>query len=137
MAIEDAETLGSLFSRIQFREEIPRLLSAYEELRLARCNHTQEWERRKRQMLRLRDSPAQRHRDAEIRKGAAHDNWEHMDETSFRQVWGDELDLYAYDATEKVDDWWTKWGSFISEPRRNSTATPPTPTVQVSISNDR
>ncbi|KAF8201234.1 hypothetical protein K438DRAFT_1716966, partial [Mycena galopus ATCC 62051] len=37
VSIEDAETLAALFSRIHTRAQIPRMLAAYEEIRVPRC----------------------------------------------------------------------------------------------------
>lgn len=135
MVIEDAEALGNLFSRIQHADEIPRFLSAYEEIRLSRGVHTQEYEVRKGKMLTLRRGPDQANRDAQLRGATVHESWEHMDEDSFRDMWGDELGMFSYDADEKVEDWWTKWGVFLPRPRSNASI-PPTPTVEVSVSKD-
>jgi len=58
--------------------------------------------------------PEQDARDALLRQSMIHGDWDHMDESAFRSVWGNELALYAYDATEQVDDWWGRWGTLIS-----------------------
>ena len=53
MSVEDAETLGNLFSRIHHKDEIPRLLATYEELRIQRTSEVQDYEPRKVDMLTL------------------------------------------------------------------------------------
>ena len=58
--------------------------------------------------------PEQDARDALLRQSMIHGDWDHMDESAFRSVWGNELALYAHDATEQVDDWWGRWGTLIS-----------------------
>jgi len=135
LVIEDAETIGSLFSRIHNKEEIPRLLAAYEEIRLARGRSTRQYEVRKTAMLTApRGSQAQLDRDATLKRATIYDSWDSMDEKSFREMWGDEMEMFEYDAKEKVDDWWTKWGGLLARPRGDSEAPPPaTPTVHVSI----
>ncbi|KAF5381767.1 hypothetical protein D9615_005435 [Tricholomella constricta] len=134
LGIEDAETLGCLFSGIQDIEQLSRLLSAYEELRQSRCITTQDWEKRKRIMLTLPQGQEQEQRDIELRNAMAYEEWDHMDEETFREIWGDEMDLFMYDASEKVDDWWTKWGPLLI--RGNSNRQSVMPSLQVSVSKD-
>ncbi|KAF8066743.1 hypothetical protein FPV67DRAFT_1364383, partial [Lyophyllum atratum] len=134
LGIEDAQTLGSLFSGIQEHDQVPQLLSAYEELRQSRCISTQDWEKRKRVMLTLPQGREQEQRDLRLRKAMAYGEWDHMDEKTFKAIWGDEMHLLMYDASEKVEDWWTKWGPVLvrGNPNRRSMA----PSLQVSISKD-
>jgi len=58
--------------------------------------------------------PEQEMRDALLRQTLAYGGWDHMDESTFRDVWGPQLATFSYDANEAVDDWWGQWGSFIS-----------------------
>jgi len=135
MCLEDAEVLGNLFSRIHHAQDIPRLLAGYEEIRLQRLHASQDWEYRKRRMLTLPKGMEQQLRDDKIRWGTEYEHWDHMNETSFREIWGDEIDFYVYDATEKAEDWYIKWGRLMSQhTNRTSMVVPPTPTVEVSIS---
>ncbi|THU85129.1 FAD/NAD(P)-binding domain-containing protein [Dendrothele bispora CBS 962.96] len=135
MCLEDAEVLGNLFSRLHHAEDIPRLLAGYEEIRLQRLHASQRWEYRKRLMLTLPKGPEQQKRDDKIRWGTEYEHWDHMNETSFREIWGDEIDFYVYDATEKAEDWYIKWGRLMSQQtNRVDITVPPTPTVEVSIS---
>ncbi|KAJ7883432.1 hypothetical protein B0H14DRAFT_3432887 [Mycena olivaceomarginata] len=110
LGIEDAETLGALFAHVQTRAQVPRVLGAYEELRVGRCGYAQDWELRKRTMLTCAPGAAQEARDAQLRRIMAYGDWEHMDEERFREMWGDEMEMFSYNSTEKVADWWTKWG---------------------------
>ncbi|KAJ6551338.1 hypothetical protein B0H19DRAFT_1157254 [Mycena capillaripes] len=112
LALEDAETLGALFARIQHRAQVPRMLAAHEEIRQPRGSYAQAWEMRKRTMLTAPAGPEQKRRDARLRRMMAYKD-SHIDERRFREMWGDELELFAYHATEKVDDWWTKWGALL------------------------
>ncbi|GLB41019.1 putative FAD binding domain containing protein [Lyophyllum shimeji] len=135
LGIEDAQTLGSLFSGIQGHEQVPQLLAAYEELRQSRCIATQDLEKRKRIMLTLPMGSEQMKRDVRLRNAMAYGEQDHMDEKTFKAIWGDEMDLVMYDASEKVEDWWTKWGPVLvrENPNRRSMA----PSLEVSISKGR
>ena len=82
-------------------------------------------------MVRMAAGPERDARDVLLRQSMIHGNWDHMDETAFRSVWGEELAMYAHDATEHVDDWWARWGTLISrkgmkdeEEESNPTAMP-------------
>lgn len=57
--------------------------------------------------------PRQDKRDAILRQTMAYGDWDHMDEGTFRAVWGNELALFAHDASDNVEDWWGHWGSLI------------------------
>ncbi|KAG6837396.1 hypothetical protein H0H93_010014 [Arthromyces matolae] len=122
LCIEDAETLGNLFSGVQSQDQIPQLLAAYEELRQARCITTEEIEKRLRSTLMLPAGEARQQRDMKLRNAMACQEWDHMDEKTFKETYSDELKLFLYDATEKVEDWWTKWGPLIlrGTPNRRS-----------------
>ncbi|KAF8154612.1 hypothetical protein B0H34DRAFT_783758 [Crassisporium funariophilum] len=134
LALEDAQTLGYLFSRIQHRNQVSRLLTAYDEIRQPRCADTKAYDYSHQAMLKTRTGPIQERRDAQMRKTLVHKVGERMDEVTFKKVWGNELILFALDATEKVDDWWGQWGSLIvrSPPDRSSVM----PSVEISVVKD-
>jgi salicylate hydroxylase len=132
LGIEDAQTLGSLFAGVQHRDQVPRLLAAYEELRQSHCNASKDWERRKRHMLTLPVGERQEERDRLMRKSYAYTEWENMDEQAARAIWGAELELFAYDASEIVEDWWTKWGPLLFRASPNGQSV--SPSLQVSVS---
>lgn len=84
-------------------------------------------------MLKMPNGPGQQMRDARMRATMVHLDVEddHMDEVMFKQVWGDDLRLFLYDAREKVEDWWGQWGaSIVKGPNRTSVL----PRVQISVS---
>ncbi|KIM36273.1 hypothetical protein M413DRAFT_31860 [Hebeloma cylindrosporum] len=114
LIFEDAETLRCLFSRIRGRDQIPDFLNAYEEIRQPRCAFVLKYDYAFHAMVRMTDGPEQNARDALLRQSMIHGDWDHMDECAFRSVWGNELELYTHDATERVDDWWAQWGTLIS-----------------------
>ncbi|EAU86707.2 hypothetical protein CC1G_06468 [Coprinopsis cinerea okayama7 len=134
MALEDAQTLGILFSKIRHPDQVPQLLTAYEEIRQPRALTIQHYEMQHQSMLACPSGPIMEQRDAILRQALAYRDWEEMDEATFKMVWGDELDICSYDAAEKVEDWWTQWGSYFdrSNERRKSIDLPTL--VQVSVS---
>ncbi|KAJ2911626.1 hypothetical protein MD484_g8788, partial [Candolleomyces efflorescens] len=120
LAIEDAQTLGRLFSHIKHKNQLPQFLNAYEEIRQPRVSATQEYEQRQFGMFSAPAGPPMAQRDAMMRAALAYEDWEHMDEDTFKMVWGNELTLMGHDAGEQVDDWWTQWRSFFEGKERNT-----------------
>jgi salicylate hydroxylase len=113
MAIEDAATLGSLFSYLNDRLKIPTLLSAYEDIRQTRCAEMQASERSMTNFVSHPRGSAERvRRDAGFQDALAHDVLELEDaaEEVVASSLADYVAHWGYDAYEAVDDWWTKWG---------------------------
>ncbi|OJA16435.1 hypothetical protein AZE42_03807 [Rhizopogon vesiculosus] len=129
MSIEDAMTLSTLFSLPAAKSHTPLLLSAYEELRQPRCAATQASELRKRDFVCLPRGPEQQARDGGLRAASKRAllDWDEAKEEYLRETWEEYIDLFAFDAREAVEDWWTKWGSAIlrsrmTDPRIESAA---------------
>ncbi|KAG1893479.1 uncharacterized protein F5891DRAFT_1196327 [Suillus fuscotomentosus] len=112
MSIEDAMTLSTLFSLPAAKSHTSVLLSAYEELRQPRCAATQASELRKRDFVCLPIGPEQQARDDGLRDARARAllDWDDAEEEFLRDTWEEYIDLFAFDAREAVEDWWTKWG---------------------------
>jgi len=123
MAIEDAMVLSSLFSLPLTPAQTPLLLSAYEELRQSRTAATQASELQKRNFICLLHGSEQRARDEGLRQASSSAllDWDEADEEYLRETWDEYLKLFAYDAREAVEDWWTKWGASM---RRHSQGVP-------------
>ena len=71
-------------------------------------------------MLRASLGPLQELRDQALERTLVTQKGQHIDEAVFRDAWGTELDLFAYDATEQVEDWWGQWGYMIGKGRKVS-----------------
>ncbi|KAG1764275.1 hypothetical protein EV702DRAFT_1182618 [Suillus placidus] len=119
MSIEDAMTLSTLFSLPVSESHTSVLLSAYEELRQPRCAATQASELRKRNFICLPLGPEQQARDDGLRDARVRAllDWDEAEEEFLRDTWEEYIDLFAFDAREAVEDWWTKWGPAISRSR--------------------
>ena len=120
--------MGCLFSRLQHRDQVPRLLTAYDEIRQPRCVATSEYEYHHQLLLRAPVGPLQELRDKALEKTLVTREGQHIDEDLFRDAWGTELILFAHDATDKVNDWWGQWGYMIAKGCKVSTG------IQVLIS---
>ncbi|KAF8901152.1 hypothetical protein CPB84DRAFT_1729902 [Gymnopilus junonius] len=133
LSIEDAETLGSLFSRIGRKDQVSQLLTAYNEIRQPWDKFAVEHSYRNQANLEAKQGPIQEARDAKIRAMLVQMVGDHMDEELFKEVWGNELSLFSNDAGEKVEDWWCQYGSLIMRsPHRDSILS----SVAVSVSQD-
>jgi len=137
LVIEDAETLGALFSRLQSKAQISQLLMAYEEIRHPRCEQTHLHHQRLDAIMKYPVGPQQYSRDAILRRTLAYTDFDHMDPQAFQSTFGDHLISFAYDAGEAVDDWWTKWGAFLSSDDKQQQRSPSKPPLQVWISRER
>ncbi|KAH9474457.1 hypothetical protein JR316_0012916 [Psilocybe cubensis] len=127
LSFEDAETLRCLFSRIRHPDQISNFLAAFEEIRLPRNAYLVEFDRQFHLNMKVDNGPQRDQLHAVLSQGMAHGDWDHMDEGSFRAVWGEELNTYTYDASEQVDDWFTKWGTMMSKNSEDAKDAPKTP----------
>ncbi|KAF5390952.1 hypothetical protein D9757_003969 [Collybiopsis confluens] len=113
MCIEDVDALDYLFTRIKNVSEIPRILSAHEELRMERCTHARDWESRKLQMLTLRPGPERAIRDAKLHALSESPDLEEK-EGAFNDIWGEEVDFWNFDSITDADNWYSMYGSAIA-----------------------
>ncbi|KAJ7094455.1 hypothetical protein B0H15DRAFT_775906 [Mycena belliarum] len=110
--IEDAVTLGSLFSHLASRKQIPVFLETYEELRQARTSATQASEYQSLVQISLPRGEQQEARDEALRCTLSQE-FDDFDNCSgsdlLVQAWEEYLVLFSYDARDEVDNWWSKW----------------------------
>ncbi|KAF7301975.1 FAD-binding-3 domain-containing protein [Mycena indigotica] len=113
MGIEDAVTLGALFSHLQNRKEIAVFLETYEELRQNRVQAAGESEYQSLLMICLPPGPERDGRDETLKltKDREFEDFDNCDPESdvLVQTWEQYLMLFNYDAKEAVDDWWSMW----------------------------
>ncbi|KXN82934.1 Anaphase spindle elongation protein 1 [Leucoagaricus sp. SymC.cos] len=126
LGLEDAEALGYLFSRIQSRLLISRFLTAFEEIRIPRIAHGVQVDASLRNSMAAPEGSMREQFDELFAKSAEKNITDESDEAPLILCSGT-LDLWLYDASEKVEDWWSKWGSapdFVEsrDPSRHATA---------------
>lgn len=135
MCIEDAVTLGKLFSYLAHQDQIPSLLSAYQELRQDRCAAIQKSEKSKLYFNLLPPGPEQHARDAALSQAAenAAKDWENMPEDMVSREWEEFRDLFGYDAQDAADNWWVHWGVLRERAAERHGVGGYVPEVQVSV----
>ncbi|KAJ6539718.1 hypothetical protein B0H19DRAFT_1180275 [Mycena capillaripes] len=118
IAIEDAATLGRLFSRLSNRSQIPRLLNAYHEIRHGRTSSTQESEYQALLQISMDDAAYQEARDTGLKASLTmtfEDFHDVAGDNMLVQIWEQYLELFSYNAAEEVDSWWSMWGHVVDE----------------------
>ncbi|KAF9526926.1 hypothetical protein CPB83DRAFT_857219 [Crepidotus variabilis] len=120
LAIEDAQTLGYLFSRIQDKSQILGFLGAYDEIRHPRAIRIHENDNRRQAILMAPKGPQQEARDARIRAVLEAAERGDINEDLVMDDWGDHVVTAMYNATEKAEDWWMQLGpSVVKSPVRS------------------
>ncbi|KAJ7044714.1 hypothetical protein C8F04DRAFT_1069282 [Mycena alexandri] len=118
MGIEDAETLGRLFSGVTDRTRIPMLLNAYQEIRHPRTTAAQDSEYQSLEEISLPTGIAQEARDTALRTTlieAVDDFDKCSDSTQLMQIWEQYLVLFAHSPSEAVDNWRSMWGRVVDD----------------------
>ena len=105
--------MAILLSRLQCQEELPQLLSGFDDVRHNRCVLVQGTDRDKYKLFTLPSGPEREARNEKLKKAVMKREWENIDEASLPTLWGGQMELFAYDVTEQVDDWWMKWGWLV------------------------
>lgn len=115
-AIEDGMAIGTLFAHITSAEQIPTLLSAYEEIRKPRAAELMEDELAITGFFSLPKGPIMEARNSGLRAAyqSSLNQWDKLDDDEgMRQLWDGYFRIAKTDAYEAVCDWWTKWGSAL------------------------
>ena len=94
--------------------QLPVLLQAYQDLRIARTTNAQNQSRLNQEIFHLPDGPEQEQRDADMRKAAEYElrGAGALSEGSANQ-WADETKSriqFGYDADEVAEEWWRDGG---------------------------
>ena len=89
----------------------------YDEIRQPHCTAAQEYANGHEVMIKAPVGPLQQMRDDALGRTLVFKEGQYMDEEEFRAAWGNDLVLFAHDATDKVKDWWRQWGYMIGRGR--------------------
>lgn len=114
---------GSLFSHIQYRDQISHFSSVFQELRRPRCEEIEVLELKKVQRVTFPKGSDQEQRDEILRKSAI-EVCENTPEEVLRQEWEQFRYAFGYDAYEEVESWWVEWGSLEERASGNVPETP-------------
>ncbi|KZT25887.1 FAD/NAD(P)-binding domain-containing protein [Neolentinus lepideus HHB14362 ss-1] len=119
IAIEDAATLEILFSHLSSRDQLPALVSAFEEIRLPRSKSVVESEIPKLEAVVLNHSGT---RAMQAARADPHlstasskplTGWDSDLEDTLRAEWEELIAMFDYDASEMAEDWWVTWGALM------------------------
>lgn len=117
MNFEDGCVLGSLFSRLHSnnRDEILRLLRAYQEIRQERCEQGIQADLDISIFLSLPPGPDRDRRNEGFKQSEANSKleWDEGSEDSLRGAWESYRGQLAYEAYDAADDWWIDWGIMV------------------------
>jgi salicylate hydroxylase len=109
LALEDAAILGTLFSRLRSRDQVPTLLYAFQDLHKARADAVTAMEI---ETAEVAFSNLPRVRDGLVRWSALP-----ADEPDSRSESGptdaeltDVMEVWGYFAIDAADEWWVEWG---------------------------
>ncbi|THU89210.1 FAD/NAD(P)-binding domain-containing protein [Dendrothele bispora CBS 962.96] len=112
IAVEDAFTLGYLFSKITSRNHVALFLNGYNEIRKSRAHFMRENDMGVLHGLSLPPGPQREARNRAYSHTLGEDD---LDDETLSQVWAAHIDQCNYDAIEAVDEWWHSWGSLIEK----------------------
>ncbi|KAK7462864.1 hypothetical protein VKT23_007440 [Stygiomarasmius scandens] len=105
-AVEDAFTLGRLFSHLTNRSQIHLLLSGYDQIRQSRTHETEQSEMASVRTIGMPPGP---HRDSRNQALRMTLHLEGADDETLARAWADYLRQFNYDAKDAVDEWWLNW----------------------------
>ncbi|KZV76816.1 FAD/NAD(P)-binding domain-containing protein [Peniophora sp. CONT] len=106
MGLEDASALAKLFSHLRSEDQIPRFLSAFQEIRRARCLEIINTDSRNLREMTRADSEETRARDLAMQALYRADD---PLSDNVHALWTDNLAIYSYNAEDMADEWHVMW----------------------------
>ena len=100
-AVEDGAVLGALFERIEFRAQIPEILTIYEALRKRRTTCVVKGSADLRDIFHMEDGKDQRNRDRQLLEEEPFEGYPNRWADPVFQEW-----LFGYDPFMEVDRTW-------------------------------
>lgn len=70
-------------------------------------------DRDKYKLFTLSPGPESEARNEKIKKAVVAREWENIDEAGLPALWQGQIELFSYDVTERVEDWWMKWSWLV------------------------
>ncbi|KAH7927839.1 FAD/NAD(P)-binding domain-containing protein [Leucogyrophana mollusca] len=137
LQVEDAEVLGSLFSRLHSWDQLPYFTEAFQEIRQPRCHTVHSKEKMGFQLVRLPPGPDRDARD-EVFRAMMHSGLQGWDEGKIRWQWEELGEVFGYNAREAAEDWWVQWGMLRERSQKQGAPGIPIPieVTEVKIAQD-
>ncbi|KAH7914859.1 hypothetical protein BJ138DRAFT_1143109 [Hygrophoropsis aurantiaca] len=110
LQIEDAEVLGTLFSRLHSWDQIHHLTEAFQELRQARCDAIRQSDKIALRLALLPPGPDRNARNDMLRSMMPHAGPQGWSDEKIRCQWEEVRMVFGYSAREAAEDWWIMWG---------------------------
>lgn len=112
MGLEDASAFAKLFSHLRNEDQIPSFLSAFQEIRQARCLEIINMDSRNLREMTRADSEVTRARDLAMQAlyRAGVPLYELKSQDGTHKLWADNWETYLYNAEDMADEWWVSWG---------------------------
>jgi salicylate hydroxylase len=109
LSIEAAAVLSTLLSYVRSLDNIPHLVSAYENIRRERSKFLHEVELTSVTQTMFPPGPERQARDVEMQK-LLHIGQHKWDDDAYMGIWGQLYQVWEYNAFDEADDWWVQWG---------------------------
>ena len=112
MGLEDASVLAKLLSHLRNETQIPSFLSAFQEIRQARCLEIIGMDGRNLREMTRADSETTRARDHAMQTlyRAGVPLYELKSPDDMHKLWVDNWETYLYNAEDMADEWYNMWG---------------------------
>ncbi|TFK50416.1 FAD/NAD(P)-binding domain-containing protein [Heliocybe sulcata] len=122
LTIEDAATLGALFSHIVSRTQISAFVSAFEDIRLPRCANVIKADVSNLETVVHPRSPSEADQATDSPKPPPPESvpqtstgWDEVFESNYQAEWEELIAMFDYDANDVSEEWWVTWGSLMQQ----------------------
>ncbi|KAF9535181.1 hypothetical protein CPB83DRAFT_902052 [Crepidotus variabilis] len=133
MDLEDAYTLGFLFSKLQNKDQLPKIISVYDEIRHPHALHVHKFEVSRTMSSKAPPGPLRSVRDERLRKICHYNHEKTTAEEAVLAGWGPELSVVTYDASAAAQDWWNQYGLWIIDEEESGESVVGESEVRVSV----
>ncbi|TFK50415.1 FAD/NAD(P)-binding domain-containing protein [Heliocybe sulcata] len=133
LTIEDAATLGALFSHLSSRAQISAFISAFEDIRLPRCANVIKADVSNLETVVHPRSTSVADQTADSPKPPPSEpvpktltGWDEVFESNYQAEWEELIAMFDYDANDVSEEWWVTWGSLMQRAAHSSLSQPET-----------
>jgi len=109
LSVESAAVFSTLLSYVRGFDHIPLLVRAYETIRRDRSDFLYQLELTAVSQSMFPPGPERTARDEELGK-LLHAGQAKWGDDAYLGLWGQMVEVWAYNAFDEADDWWVQWG---------------------------